>query len=320
MANNETLAETEEQEPKETQVVDLTEEQHDEEDHVDAGTTEPHVEESHVDADATEQPQPQATAAVGTTTSTKPKSKEDLALLKQTDPIGYLNAIIESRENSSDLSHDASTASGKSTSTSPLDEALKKVKAQFFKKDLMKALEGDPTAPSCLGAVLSAVDLLAVSPEVSSFILELYSIVDQVSADYRRQRGFNSQLEALHGKSSSAWTEVAETTSRIAELSKQKTSKQEEIDAIDRDNASIKAQIEELEAKLNVNTKRKEELLSTVSDAESQAEVTRGLEFAEKAQAFDDQIAKLSQATALCNKRLELQQAKYIRLKASIPF
>ena len=218
------------------------------------------------------------------------------------------------------LFRSASTASWKSTSTSPLDEALMKVKAQFFKKDLMKALEGDPTAPSCLGAILSAVDLLAVSPEVSSFILELYSIVDQVSADYRRQRGFNSQLEALHGKSSSAWTEVAETTSRIAELSKQKTSKQEEIDAIDRDNASIKAQIKELEAKLNVYTKRKEELLSTVSDAESQAEVTRGLEFAEKAQAFDDQIAKLSQATALCNKRLELQQAKYLRLKASIPF
>ena len=224
MANDEANAEAEEQQPKETQVVDLTEEQHGKGDHVDVGTIELQVKESHVDANATQQLQPQANAAVRVTTSTKPKSKEDLALLKQTDPIGYLNAIIESRGSSSDLSHDASTASGKSTSTSPLDEALMKVKAQFFKKDLMKALEGDPTAPSCLGAVLNAVDLLAVTPEVPSFILELYSIVDQVSADYRRQRGFNSQLEALHGKSSSAWTEVAETTSRIAELSKQKKS------------------------------------------------------------------------------------------------
>ena len=59
---------------------------------------------------------------------------------------------------------------------------------------------------------------------------------------------------------------------------------------------------------------------SQLFQTQSQAEVTRGLEFAEKAQAFDDQIAKLSQATALCNKRLELQQAKYLRLKASIPF
>ena len=148
----------------------------------------------------------------------------------------------------------------------------------------------------------------------------MYSIIPPVSTDYSRRGGFYSQLETLHGKSSSAWTEVAESTSRIAELSKQKTSKQQEIEAIDQDNASIKAQIEELEARLNANTKRKEELLSTVSDAESQDEVTRGLEFAERAQALDDQIAKLSQANALCKKRLELKRAKYLRLKASIPF
>ena len=124
----------------------------------------------------------------------------------------------------------------------------------------------------------------------------------------------------LHGKSSSAWTEVAESTSRIAELSKQRTPKQQEIEAIDQDNASIRARIEELEARLNANTKRKEELLSTVSDAESQDEVSRGLEFAERAQVLDDQIAKISQANALCNKRLELQRAKYLCLKASVPF
>ena len=200
---------------------DVPEEHHQEETQVVNETEEPHDEEGHVDVDAAENAQPQATIATEKVTSTKPRSKEDLALLKQNDPIGYRNAIVESMENSSDPSHDASTASGKSTSTSPLDDVLKKVKAQFFKRDLMKALEGDPTAQSCLGAVLGAVDLLAVSPEISSFILELYSIIDQVSADYNRRRGFNSQLETLHGKSSSAWTEVAESTSRIAELSKQ---------------------------------------------------------------------------------------------------
>ena len=110
-----------------------------------------------------------------------------------------------------------------------------------------------------------------VPPEVSGFIMELHSIIDQVSADYQRQRGFNSQLEVLYGKSSSAWTAVSETTSRIAELAKQKASTQEEVDAIDRENASFRAQIEEIEAKINANTKRKEELLSTVPDTESQA-------------------------------------------------
>ena len=124
----------------------------------------------------------------------------------------------------------------------------------------------------------------------------------------------------LYGKSSSAWTAVVETTSRIAELSKQKASKQEEVDAIDREHASFRAQIEAIEAKINANTKRKEELLSTVPDTESQTEIKQGLEFAEKAQGFDDQIARLVGAKAWYNKSFELQQIKYMRLKDSIPF
>ena len=48
-------------------------------------------------------------------TSTGSHTKEDLALLKRKNPLGYLTAILEGRESSSDQS--ASTASGKSTST-----------------------------------------------------------------------------------------------------------------------------------------------------------------------------------------------------------
>ena len=103
-------------------------------------------------------------------------------------------------------------------------------------------------------------------------------------------------------------------------MSKQKASTQEEVDAIDQENASFRAQIEEIEAKINANTKRKEELLSTVPDTESQTEIKQGLEFAEKAPGFDDQIAKLVQAKAWCNNRLELQQIKYLRLKDSVLF
>ena len=277
------------------------------------------VEGNQVEAPITQQPQTQDNVVARAVTSTKHRSKEDLELLKQTDPVSYLNAIIESKS-SSDASQEVPTLSGKSTETSPLDEALAKVKTQFFKKDLMKALEGDPTAPSYLRDVLNAVDLLAVAPEVSGLIMELHSMIDQVSADYRRQRGFNSQLEVLYGKSSSAWTAVSDTTSRIAELSKQKASTQEEVDAIDRENASFRAQIEEIEAKINANIIRREELLSTVSDTESQTEIKQGLEFAERAQGLDAQIAKLVQENAWCKKRLELQQAKYLRLKDSIPF
>ena len=60
-------------------------------------------------------------------------------------------------------SRDASTASGKSTLASPLEEALKKVKAQLFKRDLMLTLEGEHTAPSFLKNTL----------KLSTFLLPL---------------------------------------------------------------------------------------------------------------------------------------------------
>ena len=114
--------------------------------------------------------------------STGSRTKEALALMKQQNPLGYLTAILEGRESSPD--HSVSTASGKSTSTSPLDEALQKVKAQIFKRDLMLTLEGEPTSPSFLKTTLRAVDLLIASPDVASIILDLNSIIDQVSMDY----------------------------------------------------------------------------------------------------------------------------------------
>ena len=124
----------------------------------------------------------------------------------------------------------------------------------------------------------------------------------------------------LYGRSSSAWTAVSDSTSRIAELSKQKASAQERVDAIDRENVSFRAQIAEIEAKINANTVLKEEILSTISDTESQTEIKQGLEFAERAQSLDAQIAKLVQENSWCKKRLELQYAKYLRLKNSLTF
>ena len=121
-------------------------------------------------------------------------------LLKRNNPLGYLNAILEGRESSSDQSHDASTASGKSTSTSPLEEALQKVKAQLFKRDLMLTLEGEPTAPSFLKNTLKVVDLLVASPDIASIILDLTLIIDQASADYNLRRTLNREIEEANGR------------------------------------------------------------------------------------------------------------------------
>ena len=48
----------------------------------------------------------------------------------------------------------------------------------------MLTLEGEPTGPSFLKTTLRTVDLLIASPDVASVILDLISIIDQVSADY----------------------------------------------------------------------------------------------------------------------------------------
>ena len=150
--------------------------------------------------------------------STRSITKEDLALLKQQNPLGYLTAILEGRESSSD--HSVSTASEKSTSTSPLDEVLQKVKAQIFKKDLMLTLEGEPIAPSFLKTTLRAVDILIASPDVVSVILDLISIIDQVSADYNRQRTLNHEIEETNGQVAAAWHAAIESASKVKGLSK----------------------------------------------------------------------------------------------------
>ena len=103
------------QQPETVQVVDLSEENRDEGDHGsageenqcaageenqgDTGTAPVRVEGIQVEAPNTQQPQTQDNA-VARVTLTKHRSKEDLELLKQTDPVSYLNAIIESKSSS----------------------------------------------------------------------------------------------------------------------------------------------------------------------------------------------------------------------------
>ena len=101
----------EEQQPKEIQVVDLSEENRDEGNHSnageedqgaageenqgdageghhdDAGTVAVRVEGNQGEATVTQQPQTQDNAVARAVTSTKHRSKEDVELLKQTDPV-----------------------------------------------------------------------------------------------------------------------------------------------------------------------------------------------------------------------------------------
>ena len=119
--------------------------------------------------------------------------------------------------------------SGKSTSTSPLEEALQKVKAQLFKRDLMLTLEGEPTSPSFLKTTLRVVYLLAASPDISNVILDFISIIDQVSTDYNHRRTLTHEIEEANGHVAAAWGAATESTSKLKELSKAQEARQKEV-------------------------------------------------------------------------------------------
>ena len=167
---------------------------------------------------------------------------------------------------------------------------------------------------------MKAVDLLVAPPDVASVILDLLSIVDQVSADYNRQRILNREIKEANGQVAAAWHAATESASKVKELSRAQEARQKEAEEIDRDTTKIKAQIRELEDKIAANDKRKEELLATNTESESQEELAEGLKHADRAQTLDATLETLHQSKALCEWRLELQMIKYLQIKANLPF
>ena len=63
----------------------------------------------------------------------------------------------------------------------------------------MLTLEGEPIAPSFLKTILKAVDLLVAPLDVASVILDLLSIVDQLSTNYNLQRILNREIKEANG-------------------------------------------------------------------------------------------------------------------------
>ena len=105
--------------------------------------------------------------------------------------------------------------------------------AQLFKRDLMLTLEGEPTTPSFLKTTLRDFDLLAASPDIASVILDLISIIDQVSTDYNRRRTLTREIKEANGHVATAWDAAAEAGSKLKELSKAQEARQKEVEELD---------------------------------------------------------------------------------------
>lgn len=94
------------------------------------------------------------------TSSTRGLSAEELNILKRSQPLKYLKAMLSCRESSSEKSLSTASTSDDQPLSTPADEVLSKIKENIFKGDLFMMLLVDPSAPLTLRALLNQVNLL----------------------------------------------------------------------------------------------------------------------------------------------------------------
>ncbi|XP_058733272.1 uncharacterized protein LOC131604875 [Vicia villosa] len=127
---------------------------------------------------------------------TKPTPSE-LEQLKQTDPLGFLRAIMN--VNTSSLSEpDVSPAvTADSSDKEDTPNLLRQIKERFFGVNLVDVLNRDPVKSCNLNQLLKKVDLLQVSPEVSEMIVLLGSLLEQLQANILRKQNVEKELSEI---------------------------------------------------------------------------------------------------------------------------
>lgn len=171
-------------------------------------------------------------------------SAERLVILRRSQPLEYLTAMLSCRESSSEKSLSIASVSGDQPSSTPTDEVLSKIKDKIFKGDLLLLLLVDPSAPLTLKALLNQVDLLETSPEVANVILEIGTMIDQAAADPKLLPQLIGEIKKKFGSEAVAWDVATESTNKAMELEQTKQKKKEKIEGHDRDIASWSKQIE----------------------------------------------------------------------------
>lgn len=227
--------------------------------------------------------------------------------------------MLSCRESSSEKNLSIPSASGDQPSSTPADEVLSKIKDKIFKGDLFLLLLVDPSSPLILKALLNQVDLLETSPEVANVILEIGTMIDQAIADHKLLPQLTGENKKKVGYEAAAWDAATESTNKVMELEQTKQKNKEKIEGHDRDIASWRKQIEELQAKIFEDERSKSELLE-FGDASMEKELEFSMDFVEQARKLESKIKLLRSKRSLSEKRLELLKAKYLQIKANLPF
>ena len=144
-------------------------------------------------------------------------------------------------------------------------------------------------------------------------------MIDQAVATHKLLPHLTGEIEKKSGYEVAAWDAAIEYTNKVMESEQTKQKNKEKVDAHDRNIASWRHQISELQAKISDAEKDKQQLLE-FDDASMAEDLSLGMEFVEKARRLESDVKLLLSKRSLCEKRSELLKAKYLQIKANLPF
>lgn len=154
---------------------------------------------------------------------------------------------------------------------------------------------------------------------MANVILEIGIMIDQVVTDHKLLPHLKGEIEKKSGSEAATWDAATKYTNKAMESEQTKQKNKEKVDAHDRNIASWRQQISELHAKTSDAEKDKQQLLE-LDDALMTQDLSLGVYFVEKAQQLESDVKLLRSKRSLCQKRSKLLKAKYLQIKANLPF
>src|SRR4051812_15848365 len=255
------------------------------------------------------------------TTSTPAPAKptpSELEQLKQTDPLGFLKAIMN--VNTSSLSEpDVSPAvTADSSDKEDIPSLLRQIKERFFGVNLVDVLNRDPVKSHNLKQLLKKVDLLQVSPEVSEMIVLLGSLLEQLQANILRKQNVEKELSETVASHDSSWNSAVEATKKGEALRLKHSENQKAIDDYEKKINSWKQEIKALKGKIK-EAKSSQAALKKSNHQDLLQVVQSGIKHFETAQKLVPEIEKLKKQRALIELRMSSWETQYLKIKKDLP-
>lgn len=136
---------------------------------------------------------------------------------------------------------------------------------------------------------------------MANVILEIGTMIDQVVANHKLLPHLIGEIEKKSGFEATTWDAATEYTNKVMELEQTKQKNKEKVDAHDRNIASWRQQISELQAKISDAEKDKQQLLE-FDEASMAQDLSLGMEFVEKARQLESDVKLLRSKRSLCEK------------------